>query len=102
MHGYWLYLTLSVNPTARFAGPVSIGITCYGTNFRAEYNCSLHRDLGARWDAPADEAAFQVFQAVLDRFQSEAIPRLAEVFGETPETFYQHSYAAEYSREFDV
>ena len=101
-HGYWLYLTLSINPTARYAGPVAIGLVCYGVNFRAEYNCSLHNDLNAPKDAPADEAAFQVFQAVLDRFQEEMVPQLAEVFGATPETFYQHSHVHEYNGEFDV
>ena len=97
--GYWLYLTMAINPTARYASPVEIGFTCYGVNFRAEYGCSLHRDLGASRVAPADEAAFQ---AVLDRFQEEMVPRLAEVFGEMPETFYQHSHVYEFSREFDV
>ncbi len=101
-HGYWLYLTMAINPTARYAVPVNIRLICYGVNFRAEYGCSLHDDLGKPADAPADEAAFQVFQAVLDRFQKEMIPQLAEVFGETPETFYQHSHVYEFSREFDV
>lgn len=101
-HGYWLYLTLSIHPTARHTRPVAIGLICYGINFRAKYNCSLHYDLGAPKDAPADEAAFRVFQAVLDGFQSEMIPQLMEVFGQTPETFYQHSHVNEYSGEFDV
>ena len=101
-HGYWLYLLLAINPTARYAVPVNIMLICYGFNFRIEYSCSLHEDLGASRNAPADEAAFQVFQAVLDRFQEEMVPQLAEVFGETPETFYQHSHVYEYSKEFDV
>lgn len=101
-HGYWLYLTLAINPTARYAVPVAIGLTCYGVNFRAEYGCSLYGDLGISRTAPADEAAFQVFQAVLDRFQEEMIPQLAEVFGETPEAFYQHSHVYEYGGEFDI
>ena len=67
-----------------------------------KYGCSLHRDLGAPKDAPADEAAFQVFQAVLDQFQESIVPRLVHIFGETPEAFYQHSHAHEDSGEFDV
>lgn len=101
-HGYWLHFGLSVNPTARYRGPVDIGLICYGTNFRTRYGCSLHTDLGAPRNAPADEAAFQVFQAVLDRFQKEMVPKLFDVFGDTPETFYQHSHVLEPSMEFDV
>ena len=101
-HGYWLYLLLATNPTARYAVPVDIILICYGFNFRTEYICSLHEDLEASRNAPADEAAFRVFQAVLDRFQEEMVPQLFEVFGETPETFYQHSHVYEYSKEFDV
>lgn len=101
-HGYWLYLTLSINPTARYAGPVDMGLICYGANFRMKYSCSPHRDFGMPKDTPADESVFQVFQAVLDRFQEGMIPQLAEVFGETPETFYQHSHVFECSGEFDV
>lgn len=101
-HGYWLYLILCINPTARYAWPVGICLTCYGANFRMEYECSLHKDLGASSVVPADEAAFQVFQAVLDRFQDEMVPWLAEVFGETPEAFYQHSHVYEFSGEFEV
>lgn len=101
-HGYWLYLELAINPTARYATPVNIGLTCYGVNFRVRYTVSLHTDLGLPTDTPADEAAFQVFQAVLDRFQNEMVPQLVETFGETPETFYQHSHVLECSNEFDV
>lgn len=101
-HGYWLYLILGINPTARYAEPTAIYLTCYGCNFRTEYVCSLHRDLGMPRDTPADEAAFQVFQAVLERFCKEMAPQLYEVFGETPETFYQHSHVYESSGEFDV
>lgn len=101
-HGYWLHLDLAANPTARYARPVAIRLVCYGVNFRMEYGCSLHEDLGISKSAPADEAAFQVFQAVLDRFQDEVVPRLAKVFGETPEAFYQHSHVLETSGEFEV
>lgn len=101
-HGYWLYLTLSINPAARYAGPVNMELICYGANFRMKYSCSPHRDFGMPRDTPADEAVFQVFQAALDRFQEEMISQLAEVFGETPETFYQHSHVFECSGEFDV
>ena len=101
-YGYWLHLDLSVNPTARYAVPVNIGLVCYGVNFRVRYGFSLHADLGMPRDTPANEAAFQVFQAALDRFQDEMVPQLVEVFGETPETFYQHSHVLECSREFDV
>lgn len=101
-HGYWLYLELAINPTARYATPVNIGLICYGVNFRVRYTFSLHTDLGLPTDTPADEAAFQVFQAVLDRFQNEMVPQLVETFGETPETFYQHSHVLECSNEFDV
>lgn len=58
--------------------------------------------MGLPRDTPADEAIFQVFQAVLDRFQNDMVPQLVETFGETPETFYQHSYVREYSEEFDM
>lgn len=101
-HGYWLYLTLSIDPTARYAKPADIELLCYGANFRMKYGCSLHRDLGAPKDAPADEAAFQVFQAALDQFQESVVPRLVHIFGETPKAFYQHSRAHEVSGEFDV
>ena len=101
-HGYWLHLDLSINPTARYAAPVDIGLICYGVNFRVRYGFSPHADLGMPRDTPANEAAFQVFQAVLDRFQDEMVPQLVEVFGETPEAFYQHSHVLECSREFDV
>ena len=77
-------------------------LICYGVNFRIQYGCSLHADFGMPRDTPADEAAFQVFQVALDRFQNEMVPRLTEVFGETPDTFYQHSHVLECSREFDV
>lgn len=101
-HGYWLHLNLSINPTARYALPVNIKLICYGVNFRAIYGCSLCEDFHAANDAHADEAAFQVFQAVLDRFHQEMLPQLFEVFGETPEAFYQHSHAFDYSGEFDL
>lgn len=101
-HGYWLHLDLSINPTARYGVPVHMGLTCYGVNFRSEYGCSLHEDFGMPRNTPADEAAFQVFQAALDRFQNEMAPRLAEVFGETPEAFYQHSHVLECNREFEI
>ena len=101
-HGYWLHLDLSINPIARYAGPVEIALICYGVNFRIKYGLSLHKDLGLPRDTPANEAAFKVFQAVLDRFQDEMVPQLVEVFGETPETFYQHSHVLEYMGEFDV
>lgn len=101
-HGYWLHLKLSANPTARYALPTSLELTCYGINFRLVYSCSLHKDLGAPKDAPADEAAFYVFQVALDRFQDDLVPRLAKVFGETPETFYQHSHVHECTGEFEV
>lgn len=101
-HGYWLYLTLSINPTARYAGPVDMGLICYGANFQMEYSCCPHRDFGMPRDTTADESVFQVFQAALNRFQEEMIPQLAKVFGETPEAFYQHSHVFEFSGEFDV
>lgn len=101
-HGYWLHLDLSINPIARYATPVDIGLVCYGVNFRVRYGFSPHMDLGLPRDTPANEAVFQVFQAVLDRLQDEMVPQLVEVFGETPETFYQHSHVLESSREFDV
>lgn len=101
-HGYWLYLCLSVNPTARYAQPVNMGLICYGVNFQVNYHCSLHDDFGMRKDIPADEAAFQLFQEALNRFQEEMVPQLAQVFGETPDAFYQHSHAFDYSGEFDV
>ena len=87
---------------ARYATPVDIGLVCYGVNFRVRYGFSPHMDLGLPRDTPANEAVFQVFQAVLDRLQDEMVPQLVEVFGETPETFYQHSHVLESSREFDV
>lgn len=101
-HGYWLHLDLFINPTARYAEPVGIELVCYGVNFRVRYDFSPHTDLGLPRDTPADEATFQVFQAVLDRFQNDMVPQLVETFGETPETFYQHSYVREYSEEFDM
>ena len=101
-HGYWLHLDLSINPIARYATPVDIGLVCYGVNFRVRYGFSPHMDLGLPRDTPANESVFQVFQAVLDRLQDEMVPQLVEVFGETPETFYQHSHVLESSREFDV
>lgn len=101
-HGYWLYLTLSINPTARYAGPVDMGLICYGANFQMKYSCCPHRDFGMPRDTTADESVFQVFQAALNRFQEEMIPQLAKVFGETPEAFYQHSHVFEFSGEFDV
>ncbi len=101
-HGFWLHLDLCINPTARYGVPVSIRLICYGVNFEVTYDFSLHGDLGLPRDTPANEAAFQVFQAVLNRFQEEMVPQLAAVFGETPESFYQHSHALDYSREFDV
>ena len=101
-HGYWLYLCLAINPTARYAGPVNMGLICYGANFRINYDCSPHKDFGMPKDTPADEAVFQVFQEALNRFQQEMVPQLTEVFGETPDTFYQHSHVYEYSKEFDV
>lgn len=101
-HGYWLHLDLSINPTARYAAPVNIKLICSGVNFQATYGCSLFENLQAVKYAPADEAAFQVFQAMLDRFQQEMLPQLFEVFGETPEEFYQHSHVFDYSGEFDL
>ena len=100
--GYWLHLDLSINPTARYAQPVALRLVCYGINFQISYGCCLHLDFAMPRDTPADEAAFQVFQAALDRFQNEMVPQLIAVFGKTPETFYQHSHAFDYSKEFDV
>ncbi|MDE7333011.1 MAG: hypothetical protein K2O16_12400 [Lachnospiraceae bacterium] len=101
-HGYWLHLDLFINPTARYASPVNMVLICYGVNFRIQYGCSLHTDFRMPRDTPADAAAFQVFQVALDRFQNEVVPRLAEVFGDTPNMFYQHSHALDTSKEFDV
>lgn len=85
-----------------YAWPVDMELICYGINFRMKYSCSPHRDFGMSRDAPADESVFQVFQAALDRFQEKMISQLAEIFGETPETFYQHSHVFEDSGEFDI
>ena len=79
-----------------------MGLTCYGVNFQTEYSCSPHKDFEMPRDIPADEAAFQAFQAALDRFENEMVPQLVQVFGDTPETFYQHSHTWDYSKEFDV
>ncbi len=101
-HGYWLYLSFAGIPTARYSNQVSIGLTCYGANFQLQYSCSLFGDLGAPRNSPADEAAFHAFQILLERFEAEVVPSLAQTFGDTPPEFYQHSHSWDYTKEFDV
>ena len=73
---------------------------------RLPNGCRLYLTLSinptTQYAKPADEAAFQVFQAALDQFQESIVHRLVHIFGETPRAFYQHSHVHESSGKFDV
>lgn len=96
-HHFCLHIDLGLNPEAKDTGSArqqsnSIGLVCYGSNFQLRSTISVE-DFQAPEGDPAGIFAFACFQLFLDRFAAEVVPKLASIFGETPETFVQDSYA---------
>lgn len=72
-----------------------MSVHCYGCNFDLICNV-LVEDFVSDAGDPAGEIAFLLFEEFLHRFEAEAVPELARIYGDTPETFVQASYARDY------
>lgn len=68
---------------------------CYGCNFDLICNVVVE-DFGSEEGDPAGEIAFLIFDEFLRRFEEQAVPELAKIYGDTPETFVQPSFARDY------
>lgn len=67
----------------------------YGCNFDCLCNVLVEDFVSDAGDA-AGEIAFRLFEEFLRRFEEEAVPELARIYGDTPESFVQASYARDF------
>lgn len=79
----------------RYTPANGMSVHCYGCNFDIVCNVLVEDFISDAGDC-AGEIAFLVFEEFLHRFEEEAVPEIAEIYGKTPEIFVQESYARDY------
>lgn len=122
-HHYYCHLELEVNPKPQNrgnssdnryvnfptectkpcppqSGPRTGSYNCmylhfYGCNFDCLCNVLVEDFISDAGD-PAGEITFWLFEEFLHRFEAEAVPEIVKIYGDTPETFVQSSYARDY------
>lgn len=87
-HHFWLHVTIEFHSGGRSQD--TLGIVCYGCNFqlRSGIHMQAHPSLE---ENPSGLLTFHCFQLFLSRFEAEAVPELAKIFGDMPKAFYQDS-----------
>lgn len=79
----------------RYTPANGMSIHCYGCNFDIICNVFVEDFISDGGDC-AGEIAFLIFDEFLHRFREEAVPEILKIYGETPKSFIQASYARDY------
>ena len=96
-HNFWLYVEIFAKPAEPGYYDYEIGISnclriyCYGDNFNLFDEIHMRDLVKAPWNVMAG-IAFECYEEYLKQFEEDVVPKLAEVFGNTDNAFYQESY----------
>lgn len=96
-HNFWIYVELVAAPVEpdsfSFEHDLNnyMRIYCYGDNFHLYDHLDMRSFVKAPWNVMGN-IVFNGYALYIKLFEEEVVPKLAELFGDTGEEFYQESY----------